>query len=154
MRFIKESIIRASPERVFAFHEQPNVLQLLLPPWETSRLVTQGRISEPGSQTIIEAKILGPFTARWIAQHTAYDPPRMFEDVQVAGPFRSWRHRHIVAPHPDGATLRDQIDYEPPLWFFGRLLAPRLVEPRLQRMFDFRHRVTLDWCENRDLAEV
>ncbi|MCU1268119.1 MAG: hypothetical protein JWM21_4437 [Acidobacteria bacterium] len=153
MQFIKESFIRATPERVFAFHEQSATLRLLMPPWESSSIVAQAQISEPGSRTIIEAKILGPFTARWIAEHTAYDPPRMFEDVQVAGPFRRWRHRHIIEPRPDGAILRDEIDYEPPLAFLGRLVAPYLIEPRLQRLFEFRHQVTREWCEGKSMKD-
>ena len=102
MRFVKESVIRANPERVFAFHEQTDVLNLLMPPWEKARVVQPARISEVGSQAIIETRIFGPFTARWVAQHTVYDPPHLFEDVQLKGPFRSWRHRHIIEPHPDG----------------------------------------------------
>ena len=150
MRFVKESFIHATPECVFSFHEQPEALLMLMPPWESSRIIAQARISEPGSRTIIEAKILGPFTARWIAKHTAYDPPKMFEDVQVAGPFRSWRHRHIIEARTDGAMLRDQIDYEPPLGFLGRLVAPLLIERRLERLFEFRHQVTREWCEKKD----
>lgn len=30
MQFVKQSVIRASPELVFEFHEQPNVLSLIL----------------------------------------------------------------------------------------------------------------------------
>jgi len=36
MRFTKESVIRATPERVFAFHELPDAFERLMPPWETS----------------------------------------------------------------------------------------------------------------------
>ena len=149
MQFVKESFIRAMPECVFAFHEQPEALKLLMPPWESSRIITQGRISELGSQTIIEAKILGLFSTRWIAEHTAYDPPRTFEDIQMAGPFRRWRHRHIIEPSPGGTILRDEIDYEPPLGILGRLAVPVLIEPRLRKLFAYRHQVTLEWCEGR-----
>ena len=149
MRFVKESFVRATPERVFAFHERPEALRLLTPPWESCKIIATARISERGSQTIIEAKILGPFTGRWIAEHTAYEPPRMFEDIQIAGPFRCWRHRHIIESHPDGAILRDEIDYEPPLWFLGRVAAPLVIEPRLRKLFEYRHHVTLEWCEGR-----
>jgi len=147
MQFIIESFVRAAPEHVFTFHEKPEALRLLMPPWETARIIAQAKISELGSRTIIEARLLGPFTVRWIAEHTAYDPPRMFEDVQIAGPFRHCRHRHIFEPRADGALLRDQIDYEPPLGFFGRLAVPVVIEPRLRRLFDYRHRITVQWCE-------
>jgi len=147
MRFVKESVIHASPVRVFEFHERSEALSLLMPPWERARVIQPAKISEVGTQAIIETKILGAIKIRWVAEHTVYDPPHRFEDVQVKGPFRSWHHRHLVEPHDDGAMLRDQIDYEPPLGFLGRAVAPMLVQKRLQKLFDYRHEVTRRWCE-------
>jgi ligand-binding SRPBCC domain-containing protein len=150
MQFVKQSLIRASPERVFEFHEQPNVLILLTPPAESAHVIQSAKISEVGTQAIIETRMLGPIKVKWIAEHTLYDPPHMFEDVQIKGPFRSWRHRHIVEPTANGALLRDEIDYEPPLGFLGRLMAPILIYPRLQKLFDYRHEVTRQWCERKE----
>ncbi|HVF57597.1 MAG TPA: SRPBCC family protein [Pyrinomonadaceae bacterium] len=147
MTFVKESIVRATPERVFAFHEQPDVLRRLMPPWERTRVVRSAPDLKVGSSAVIETRIFGLFPVRWVAEHTAYDPPRMFEDVQVAGPFKSWRHRHIVTPHADGAALRDEIEFEPPFGLLGRLASPLLIERRLRRLFEHRHAVTKDWCE-------
>ena len=147
MNFVKESVIEAKPERVFRFHELPDALARLTPPWESARIVQPTPDLHVGSITIIETRILGIFPTRWVARHTAYEPPRMFEDVQVSGPFRRWRHRHIVEPHERGSVLRDEIEYEPPLWIIGRLSAPLLILPRLRRLFDYRHRVTREWCE-------
>ena len=145
--FIKESVIHAAPESVFAFHELPDALPRLTPPWESARVVQPAPDLKVGSRAIVETRILGLFPARWVAEHTAYDPPRMFEDLQVEGPFHRWRHRHIVNPHPDGAVLRDEIEYEAPLGFVGRLAAPFVIVPRLEKLFDYRHRVTREWCE-------
>jgi ligand-binding SRPBCC domain-containing protein len=152
VRFVKESIIRATPERVFAFHEEPDALKLLMPPWEQARVIEPAQISRVGSRAIIETKIFGLFPVRWVAEHTAYHPPHLFEDVQVTGPFRRWRHRHIVKPHADGAVLRDEIDYQPPLSLLGRAIAPLLIVPRLKKMFDYRHQATRVWCEERKEA--
>ncbi len=147
MEFVKESFINASPERVFAFHQLPDALWRLIPPWEKVKVVQKADISRIGSRTILETRILGPFKIRWIAEHTAYDPPRSFEDVQISGPFRAWRHRHIVKPHADGAILRDEVEYEMPIPIFGPLAAPMSAKPRIQKMFDYRHQVTKEWCE-------
>ena len=153
MTFVKESIIAASPERVFAFHELPDALERLTPPWERARIVESARSLEVGARAIIETRILGLVPVRWVAEHTAYDPPRMFEDVQVSGPFRRWRHRHIFRPSEDGAALlRDEIEYEAPLGPLGRMMSPLLIEPRLARLFDYRHRVTRQWCERKAVA--
>lgn len=101
------------------FHELPDALQRLTPPWESARIVQAAPDIKVGSRTIIQTRIFGLFPVRWVAEHTAYDPPHMFEDVQVEGPFRHWRHRHIIKPHPAGAVLRDEIEYEPPLGSSG-----------------------------------
>jgi ligand-binding SRPBCC domain-containing protein len=146
MRFIKETVIKASPERVFAFHELPDAIERLIPPWENAVIIQKANIKEIGSQAIIDTKIFG-ITSRWVAEHTAYDPPRMFEDVQISGPFESWRHRHIIEPHADGTVLRDEIEYEPPFSIIGVLAAPFVIVPKLEKMFDHRHEITRQWCE-------
>lgn len=148
MKFTKESVIKATPERVFEFHELPDAFERLIPPWENARIIQKADISKIGSQAIIEQKLLGLVPSRWVAEHTAYDPPKMFEDVQVTGPFRSWRHRHIIEPHTDGAILRDEIEFEPPLWIFGSIVSPFLILPKIGKMFDFRHEATKAWCES------
>ncbi len=147
MRFVKESFIRAAPERVFAFHELPDALARLTPPWEHTRVVSAAPDLRVGSRAIVETRLFGLFPVRWVAEHTAYEPPRMFEDVQVKGPFRKWVHSHRVVPHENGSRLRDEIEFEPPLGPLGRIASPFFIEPRLRKLFDYRHRVTREWCE-------
>jgi len=149
MKFVKESIIKAAPERVFAFHALPDAFERLVPPWENVKIIQKADITQIGSQAILEQKIFGVIPARWIAEHTRYEPPRMFEDVQISGPFKSWRHQHIIEPCEQGAILRDEIEFEPPLWIFGQIAAPLVIAPKLEKMFAYRHEVTRKWCEVR-----
>lgn len=147
MLFVKESIIKATPERVFAFHELPDAFERLMPPWENAKIIQKADITKIGSQAIIEMKVLGIFPARWVAEHTKYEPPQMFEDLQISGPFHKWRHDHIVKSHESGAILRDEINYEPPFLIFGKLAAPLAIIPKLEKMFAYRHEITRKWCE-------
>lgn len=147
MKFVKESIIKASPEKVFAFHELPDAFERLVPPWENVKVIQKADISKIGSRAIIEMKVLGLFSSRWVAEHTKYYPPRMFEDVQISGPFKSWKHDHHILPHENGAILRDEIEYEPPMSFLGEIAAPFVIVPKLEKMFAYRHEVTRKWCE-------
>jgi len=147
MNFVKESVIKAAPEKVFAFHALPDAIERLIPPWENAKIIQKADISVVGSRAIIEQKIFGLIPSRWVAEHTKYDPPREFEDVQISGPFKSWRHRHIITAHEDGAVLRDEIEYEPPFWIFGAIAAPFAVVPKVEKMFAYRHEVTRKWCE-------
>lgn len=150
MKFIKESVIHAAAEKVFAFHEQPDAFERLMPPWEEAKIIQKADISVIGSRAVIEQKIFGLIPSRWVAEHTAYDPPRMFEDVQISGPFKSWRHRHIIEPHAEGAILRDEIEFEPPLGVLGRIAGPLFILPKLEKLFIFRHEITRKWCENKE----
>jgi len=148
MRFTKSTVINASPERVFEFHLLPDAFERLVPPWENAKILQKADVTKVGSRAIIEQKIFGLVPAKWVAEHTAYDPPKMFEDVQVSGPFKSWRHRHIVESHPEGAVLIDEIEFEPPMGFLGTMVAPVLILPKIEKMFAFRHEVTKKWCES------
>lgn len=150
MRFEKETFIAAPPERVWQFHELPDAFERLVPPWENAKIIQRADISKIGSRAIIEQRLFGVFPSRWVAEHTAYDPPRMFEDVQIEGPFAAWRHRHMIEPGENGSLLRDEIDFEPPLSLIGDLAAPLFILPRIERMFDYRHTVTKEWCETID----
>src|SRR5437868_2264624 len=104
MRFTYSSVICTTPEQLIAFHELPDAFLRLLPPGEKIRVIETPTSLDVGNRTIVQMRI----ALLWVtfeSLHTAYDPPHSFEDQQVRGPFRSWRHRHIVEPHPDGAML-------------------------------------------------
>jgi ligand-binding SRPBCC domain-containing protein len=141
MQFVKESVLDASVEEVFAFHERADAFALLQPPWESAQILQPPRSLEVGTVVKLRTK-LGPLWIDIVAEHVAYEKNRRFEDVMRSGPFARWHHKHIFLPDPHGCRLRDEIDFEPPLGLLGRLSAPLVVEPRLRRMFDYRHEVT------------
>lgn len=139
MRFTHESRIAAPPESVFAFHERPDALEQLIPPWESVRVESRGGSLRPGTRVVLVTK-LGPVPLRWVAEHVAYDPPRLFSDRQVSGPFAKWEHTHRFLDDGHGGTiLRDEVDYEVRLGWLGRLLAGGFIRRKLERMFEYRH---------------
>lgn len=146
MRFLAQTVVRTTPEKLFAFHELPDAFLRLLPPREKIRVHQVAPNLEAGSRTVVDVRV-GLWYIRFESLHTAYDPPHSFEDQQIRGPFKSWRHRHIVEPHADGALLIDDIEYTPPFGLLGRALAGIVIKPRLRRVFAFRHRVTRAYCE-------
>jgi len=142
VRFVKESQIAATPAEVFAFHERPGALASLTPPWEKVELAEGGDSIQPGSRVVLKVRF-GPFTLRWVAEHTEYEPGRLFADRQVRGPFASWYHRHHFLDDGAGGTLlRDEVEYEPPLGWLGRRLGRRFLEEKLHRLFAYRHETT------------
>ena len=147
MRFVAESLINAPPERVFAFHELPDALERLTPSWAGSRVIAHAPTVGVGSRTVCDIRVAPFVWVRTELVHTACDRPRMFVDEQVRGPFRAWRHQHIILQADGGAILRDVIDVEPPLGILGRAFAPLLILPRLRKLFAYRHEATRAWCE-------
>lgn len=148
MRFVKESVIRASAETVFAFHEAPDAFERLQPPWQKTEIVQPPTSLEVGTRVILRVK-LGPFWQTIVAEHVAYEPGKMFADRMVKGPFAQWLHKHIVTPRGAAeCVLTDDVDYELPLGIVGRVFGGWFANRNLERLFEFRHRVTREACES------
>lgn len=146
MRFIYKSTFRCTPEALFAFHERPDALPLLTPPGAGVRVIAAAPSLAVGAEARLSVPLLGPLRRTWHARHTVYEPPRRFVDEQIAGPFKAWRHEHIVQPVAGGAELIDVITYELPLAPLSRLAEP-LVRRMLTKMFAYRHAVTRRYVE-------
>lgn len=142
MRYTRETHIHAPPEAVWAFHEAPGALAKLTPPGQHIQILSGGDSLKPGSRVSLRMW-LGPFPTTWIAEHRDYQPPHLFSDIQIQGPFKYWHHRHHFLPHPDGGTLlRDEIDFEPPLGRIGQRLLGRFLLRTLHQTFAYRHDLT------------
>jgi ligand-binding SRPBCC domain-containing protein len=73
---------------------------------------------------------------RGVAEITEVEEGKSFVDVQRVGPYRSWRHAHLLRDlGRDRVEIRDEITYEPPLGWLGELLHPLLIAPRLRKIF-------------------
>lgn len=149
-RFIKESSINASPETVFAFHESPNALRHLIPPWEKMAIVESSGSLHVGSRVVLRGRILGLVPIQWGAVHTEYDPPHLFADRQESGPFAWWYHRHSILDDSRGGTiLRDEVEYQIPLGRIGHWVGGWLVRRKLETMFAYRHEMTRRLIESK-----
>lgn len=132
---------------MFAFHQLPDAVQRLTPSWEQTQVIAPSGTLQVGERTTVKLRIFGVLPVLCVCEHTKFDPPHMFEDRMLRGPFRRWVHQHLVIGTETGTILRDDVDYDPRLWPLGRLFAPLLIVPRLKRLFDYRHEVTRSWCE-------
>ena len=149
-QFVRRSRIAAPVERVFAWHEAPGALGRLTPPGEPVRMVRQsGGIKDGGQVELAIGR--WPFSIRWISEHSAYIENRQFRDIQVRGPFARWEHTHLFEPDGSGACyLEDRIEYALPFGFAGRWLMGRIIERKLDRLFQYRHQITRESNEVAD----
>ena len=139
--FRQESEINAPPEVVFAWHERPGAVEDLTPPWERFEVLEQANGLQIGARVVFKIRS-GPVLQTWVAEHTEYDPPRLFTDVQRQGPFAHWVHRHRFEPVVPGKTrMIDEVEYALPIGWLGELAAGWFVRAKLRRMFAYRHQV-------------
>jgi len=145
--FFKSSEIQTSARNVFMWHQSPDALKKLIPPWEKV-IVEQPPASLGDGALAVLVLHIGPMKLRWVARHRDFidrgEEGGEFTDEQVSGPFASWIHRHMVrATGPGCCVLEDRIEYALPLGQFGELLAGWHVRKKLKRMFDYRHDATI-----------
>lgn len=135
------SHIEAPADALFAWHERPGAFMRLAPPWTPIELEHFEGIND-GQKAIIR---LGhkPFRVRWVAEHRDYIAGQQFTDVQLQGPFRHWKHTHLVEADGEAAsTLTDAITYRLPLGGLGRMFGEPILASQLQAQFAYRHRIT------------
>ena len=62
---------------------------------------------------------------RGVAEITEIVEGKSFVDVQRMGPYRSWRHAHLLCDRGEGRVeMRDEITYEPPLGWLANCFIP------------------------------
>jgi ligand-binding SRPBCC domain-containing protein len=84
-----------------------------------------------------------PFRMRWVAEHQEFKRGHYFSDLQVSGPFAYWKHTHSFEPDgPTASILEDKVEYALPFGFLGRWFAGKFVRRKLEKMFEYRHKVT------------
>jgi ligand-binding SRPBCC domain-containing protein len=141
LTFIHRSLIRASVDRVWQFHERPDAVQLLTPPWQPMQVLRKTGGLEAGSE--VEFRVwMGPIPVTWLARHVACEKHRFFIDEQVRGPFRYWRHEHRFTAENGATRLTDHVEFELPYLGWA-------VPWPLRLMFRYRHKITRKYCEGR-----
>ncbi|MEH2240744.1 SRPBCC family protein [Nostoc sp.] len=147
LHFKHSSVINAPPEVVWKFHERPDILQLLNPPWQPVQVVRREGGLNVGAITEFRL-FLGPLPLTWLARHTGYEKYRLFIDEQISGPFESWVHRHEFEPEDGKTRLTDAISFSMPGGGTVEFVSGWLVQVQLEAMFRYRHYVTKRECES------
>jgi ligand-binding SRPBCC domain-containing protein len=126
----------APPERVFAFHADVRNLPRITP--GPARTNSAASPTHEGAIQVIEIGVR-PFTLRWHARITRFEPPVRLVDEQLRGPFRHWRHTHTIVAAGRGAILVDRVEFRMIPGRFGRTIDQLVVAPALQILFAVRH---------------
>jgi uncharacterized protein (TIGR01777 family) len=140
-RFVKRTELPHRAEEVFAWHAREGAFQRLVPPWQRIEILEKEGGIEEGARLLMRLR-MGFVGQRWEALHKEMIEGEEFCDIQKAGPFASWEHRHRFEARGEGAVLEDSIAYAPPFGALGAALGGGVIRKMLKRMFAFRHERT------------
>lgn len=131
-------VIPAPLEVAFKFFEDPHNLRLITPDWLDFRIVSiRGTPLDVGTTMRYRIRWLG-LRITWMSRITDFERNRRFVDVQIRGPYRSWRHEHTFEERDGETFMRDRVHYELPLGFLGRIVHRLSVRCQLRDIFKYR----------------
>ncbi len=125
-------------EEVFAFFKDPANLGAITPPWLRFRMVHASTDTVREGTTIAYRIALHGLPMRWESRITEFSEPHRFADEMLAGPYRSWYHRHLFRSVPGGVEVEDLVEYRLPLGPLGHLAHALWVRRQLARIFEYR----------------
>lgn len=136
----RSQLVRRTRRDVFGFFVDPVNLEAITPANLRFEILTPRPIAmRAGALIEYRLQLLGVGFA-WLTRIEALDPDERFVDVQVKGPYRSWRHTHEFQDDPGGTLVRDRVEYELPLGPLGEVAHALFVEARLAHIFNHRRR--------------
>ena len=154
IHFTAVSTIGAPAEEVFRWHADPDALKRLTPRWEPVEFLEPVPGIREGDRGVLRVRV-GPFHVRWVFELRDYVEGRQFRDVQISGPFRRWDHTHRAIPEgPNACRLEDSIVYELPFGWIGKILGGWFVRRKLEKLFQYRHRLTAEAMAERFPADL
>lgn len=137
-RLESEVIVARPRDEVFPFFADARNLERLTPPSLRFRIVSPLPIAmREGALIDYRLRVHG-IPIGWRTEIAAWEPPVMFIDEQLRGPYRWWRHQHRFEEIDGMTVMTDIVDYGLPLaWLVHR----PLVAPDLRRIFAYRREV-------------
>lgn len=136
--FTAEFPVRCSRERAFEFLATPRNLPLVALP--DVNLV----IEEAPEQVSLGGVIRFSISAMGQVIRAAHEvieceAPDRFVEIQIEGPFSSWRHEHRFQTLPDGRiSIIDEIEFLPPKGLLGMLMNEKRIRAQLEEGFEHR----------------
>jgi ligand-binding SRPBCC domain-containing protein len=143
-RLTSRQLLPLPRDEAFVFFRDPRNLNSIIPDWLEFTMVG------PRDKLKVFEGAEIDYTIHWFGLRLRcrnrieeYRPPERFTGVQLAGPYRSWRHLHTFEPVPEGTLLGEEVTYRIParaLFFEG------LINRQLENIFAYRATGIAAWA--------
>lgn len=137
---------------VFAFFSDPSNLEQITPDHLSFELAMDEPIQMGEGVVLSYSLALYGIPFSWASRIEVWEPPHRFVDVQLQGPYKSWRHEHVFEETSDGTKIVDEVQYEVPGWIFAPLIHWAFVRGDIETIFQYRQQ-TIEERFGSDTAE-
>ena len=134
----RDTFIDAPIADVFSFFSDPANLARITPRSLGFEIVdAPKRPLRAGDRIRYSIRILG-IPIPWVSHISEWEEGTRFVDEQEKGPYRRWRHEHLLRPSGNGVAMHDRVEYELPLGRIGAFVGGWWVRRNLRKIFDYR----------------
>ena len=110
--------------------------------------VTRGLIGL-GDEVTWEARHFG-IKQRLTVRITEFERPRRFQDIMLAGEFKSMKHDHEFIAQSPGTLMVDRFEFESPFGILGRTVDRVFLSGYMRRFLVRRNQVLKNLAESED----
>ncbi len=133
----REQWVSRPLDEVFQFFSDARNLEILTPDWLKFQVLTIPPKIVAGAHIQYRLRWHG-IPLRWTTEITRWDPPHGFQDIQLSGPYKLWRHTHGFKARDGGTELSDLVEYALPFGPLGRIAHALQVRRNVEQIFDYR----------------
>jgi uncharacterized protein len=133
-----EQWIPAPIEKVFAFFQDEKNLEILTPDLLNFKVL---QMNTPTIQklTHIDYKLkVHGLPIRWKTEIRDWNPPHLFSDYQLKGPYCLWHHFHHFSEKDGGTLMADQVYFQLPFGMIGNFFGGWFVRKDVRAIFSYR----------------
>ena len=85
----------------------------------------------------------------WKTRIVKYEPPYLFIDEQLKGPYKKWIHTHTFEEKGDSTIMYDKVEYDLYGGFLKSIINKVSVERSVKKIFEYRKKVIGEYFENK-----
>ena len=137
-RLLRSQKINCLKKDIFPFFSNPHNLAKLTPPWVGFKILESpsGKMA-PGDRIRYRIKLLS-FPMYWETIIVEFVDGEYFSDLQLRGPYKVWLHKHTFYEKDGYTVMEDEVLYEMPFSFIGRIVHFLFVRKALKKIFEYR----------------
>ena len=140
-KFEQEQIVDKKLDEIFPFFTKPENLSLITPNWLKFKIKKKSTEKMEENAEFVYTIKFHNIPMFWKTKITKYEPPLIFVDEQVKGPYKKWIHTHTFKEKGDKTILYDKVEYDLYGWFLKGFINKWFVKNSVKKIFEYRRSV-------------